>query len=232
MLLFDNEEIARNFSAVELQRSKLSPSATSMVGQRAQATHRTLSGEVSGESFMQKLQTSAINVSTTSEPAITRVVRDQRTTDRCPVGEVYDRIEQMCIPGPSQAESGLTPGLQTFVPKVSTDSFTRTSIPQPELVPSAPTRAVTSQAPAPVVPDTKIPQSVVSTAPFLRPQASAPSRAAEPTLPQASLVSFEPEDTGFLNKRLIGGFKVKHALIGTGVLGVLGAGILALRTTG
>lgn len=253
MLLFDNEEEARKFSAVELKRSSLSPSATSMVNQRAQSFHRTPAGQISGTSLFRKLQTNVMSME--SQPIYTKLEPATTTTSKCPVGETYDKIEQMCVPSPSQAESGLTPGLQPFIPKIYEGALVSSLVQKDALEPATtlpvfpsaqketdlliPAMVATSagQAPAPAVPNTMVPQSFVSqglvqkgASPLLLPPRSGASTAAEPA--QGSFVYFDPnqQQEGILDKSIVGGFKVKHALIGTGILGVLGAGIFALRT--
>lgn len=223
MLIFDNEQEDRKFASAELQRERLSSSATSMVSQRAQSYHSTPAGQVSGAAFSERLHRSALNSLGQSQPlgrdTTTTTKPPKGTISRCPVGDYYDEIKQACVRGPSQAESGLKPGLQELSPHIAVKvpaTYSQNAATYSQNAADFST-ATKIPAPAPVVPSTPKPVSVVSAGP------TPPM----PAYAQESLVTFNPETPeGFLDKSLIGGFKVKHAIIGTGVLG---AGILALR---
>jgi hypothetical protein len=186
VLLFGND--GQPFVSAELKKESLSPSATSLVGQRAQLFHRTAPGQVSGTAqkvnrhaletlksyrglgrFDLKTEALAVSTKTATAPTTTRTVRDQR---RCPVGEVFDEIERTCVPSRSQVDTALQPGLQPF----ATIPVQVAPIPVPEedspVVPRITTAAVPVPAPAPVVPATQVPASIVQTAPLVSPGVS------------------------------------------------------------
>lgn len=214
-MLFHNRG-GTHYSPAEFNRDRgLSPSATGLAAQIGPAAVRqTKSGVLSGISLIDRLRTGVL--STTSDPVLAPTISTTLTPvtsayyepgTRCPVGEEWDTIDNLCRPAQRQVRS-----MVAIAPP----------IPIPEGVPAPPVspRTAAAQA-APAVAEAGA--ALVQQA-LQRP----PTTIYVPPTPVApTLVSLLPEEeVGFLDKKIFGKVKVKYALIG-GALSI--AGIFAVR---
>jgi len=135
------------------------------------------------------------------EPTTPTADEPETFSARCSAGFYWSGFERGCVPMSSQAEAALPSGEQTFVKEVET-TVAAVAVPV---------------APAPrAAPPKRIDRNALPAAP------SVPL----PAVPEGYTLVSEEEPASWLDKKIFGEFKVKHALIGAAVSV---AGIVTIR---